>query len=257
MSAMTTMFEAVLGSFTELTHACELVRSTGHCGTDEPRWWVVDIGVRAQVVDTSAGAVSRPGPSTFKSREFGSRAPLHFALEVGLSDRRSGSSREWLIDATSLRTYVFASTITIHLRGPSSLTSYTDIGKSPIAKQVVFCQVSAGLWPCDTEHLRVGVPGPSSYANNCTLRVWVPAGSVDVAVQIPPGARTLAIFDASGSSAAWAWQLSEAAATRSGLIDVVDGQTPETALVPNFAYVAPATPVGRDREVLLVFGVDI
>ena len=66
MSAITTLLEAALGPTTELTHACELVRSSGHCGSLEPRWWVVDIGVRARVLDTSAGSIARPGLSEFR-----------------------------------------------------------------------------------------------------------------------------------------------------------------------------------------------
>ena len=257
MPAITTMLEAALGPSTELTHAHELARSSGHCRTDEPRWWMVDIGVRAQVVDTSAGAVSRPGAAAFKSREFGSRAPLHISLEVALSDRRSGSIREWLLDATSLRACVFASTINVRVAGPSSLHDYCDPGKSQIGKQVVFAQISAGLWPLDTEHQRVGAPMPNVRSNNCTIRVFVPAGESSVAVPIPTGARSLAIFDASGSSLPWAWQLGESAAGRSGLIVVANGQSLETALVPNFTHVAPAVRGDRDREVLLVFGVDL
>ena len=93
MSAITTMLEAALGPSTELTHACELVRSSGHCGSLEPRWWVVDIGVRARVLDTSAGAVLRPGPNEFKSAAFGSRAPLHLLFEVGSSLEACGHTR--------------------------------------------------------------------------------------------------------------------------------------------------------------------
>lgn len=258
MSAITTMLEAALGSSTELTHACELVRSSGHCASLEPRWWVVDIGVRARVLDTSAGAVLRPGPHEFRSAEFGTRAPLHLSFEVGLLDRQSGSSRTWLVDMTSMRTYVFASSITINAIGPASMAEYKYGGdKSMAVPRDVLCRIEAGLWPADTEHQRVGVPGSVVRGCNCTIRVFLAADAPTPVVPIPPGARTLAIFDSSGSSSPWAWQLGESPAGRSGLIHVLEGQTIATALVPNLTHVVPVERVAVDREVLLVFGVEL
>jgi hypothetical protein len=258
MSAIPSMFEASLGPSTELARELELVRSPGHCGTLEPRWWVVDIGVRARVLDTSAGSVLRPGAAEFKKREFGTRAPLHVRLEVGLLDRASGSSRDWLVDATSLRAYVLASTITVYLVGPESLVQYREgEGRSLSAARDVFCQVQAGIWPCDTVHQRVGVPGPSVRGSNCTMRVHVPTRDVGTAVPIPAGARSLAIFDSSGSNEPWTWQLGEPAVERYGRIAIASGQTVDTALVPNFTHVAPVATHNRERNVLLVFGVDL
>jgi hypothetical protein len=257
MSATCSMFEAVLGDTTELSEAHELVHSSGNCGTLEPRWWVVDIGVRARTLDTSAGSISRPGPSEFREPHFGSRAPLHLRIDAGLLDGRTGSNRSWLIDATSTRAYLFASSIVIHLVGPASLTPYDAAGgRSQSALRDVFVQVQAGIWACDT-HYQQGIPGVPARGNNCSIRVRVPAGRTDVAMPIPAGARTLAIFDASGGNSPWTWQLGENAGDRSGRIVVLDGQTVDTALVPNFSHVAPATPSLVDSDVLLVFGVDL
>jgi hypothetical protein len=251
MSAITSMFEAALGPATELSCEHELVRSPGNCGTLEPRWWVVDVGVRSRVVDTTVSAVARPGASEFKSSSHAPRAPLHLRLRAGLLDAYSGSEREWLLDASSTRTYVFASSVTVYLAGPESLLPYKKGGgKSLSVERDVFCQLRAGVWPCDP------VPGPLVRGCACSIRVQVPAGD-DVAVPIPPGARTLAIFDSSGSSSPWTWQLGEPAVERRGRIMLVDGQTPAPALVPNFSHVSPALRFGEDRDVLLVFGVDL
>jgi len=256
MSAITTMLEAALGPWTELTHAHELVRSSGHCGSLEPRWWVVDIGVRARVLDTSGGAVARPAISEFNAAPFCTRAPLHLLLEVGLLDSASGSSRTYLLDATSLRTYVLASSITIKALGPSSLCDYPRGGDmSLVGPRTLHCQVSAGLWPLDTEHQRVGVPGPLVHGNSCSLRVRVAADDDQRAVWIPTGARTLTIFDASGSP--WTWQFGQGAVERCGLIPATDGESSVTVPVPNFTHVAPAEAMARDRDVLLVFGVEL
>lgn len=256
MSATSSLFEAVLGEFTELSEAHELVHSTGNCGSLEPRWWVVDIGVRARVLDTSAGAIPRPGTAEFREASFGSRAPLHFRIDAGLLDGRVGSSRSWLIDATSTRAYLFASSLSVHLVGPGSLTEYTKPGEpSSSDRRDLFMQILAGLWPCDTRH-QSGIPSTPTRGCNCSARVRVPAGRVDVAFAIPPGARTLAIYDASGSSSPWTWQLGDDVNERSGRIAVFDGQTVDTALVPNFSHVAPATAHAVERDVLLVFGVD-
>src|SRR5690606_29651848 len=147
MSATSSLFEAALGDITELSEAHELVHSTGNCGSLEPRWWVVDIGVRARVVDTSASPIPRPGTSEFREPEFGSRAPLHIRIDAGLLDGRVGSSRSWLIDATSTRAYLFASSISLYLVGPSSLTEYKTAGEpSRAARRLLCMQVLAGLW---------------------------------------------------------------------------------------------------------------
>lgn len=257
MSATCNLFEAVLGDATELSEAHELVHSSGNCGTLEPRWWVVDLGVRARVLDTRDGTMVRPGPSEFRGPEYGTRAPLHFRIDAGLLDGRTGSNQSWLIDATSTRVYLFASTIAVHLVGPALLVPYTNGGeRSQVSSRTVFVQVQAGIWPCDTLY-QFGVPGASAGGNRCSTRVRVPAGRTNFAVPIPAGARTLAIFDASGGSSPWTWQLGENEGDRSGLIVVIDGQTIDTAMVPNFSHVAPATVSLVERDVLLVFGVDL
>ncbi len=257
MSATSSLFEAALGDVTELSGEHELVHSTGNCGSLEPRWWVVDIGVRARVVDTSAGPIPRPGTSEFRASEYGSRAPLHMRIDAGLLNGRVGSSRSWLIDATSTRAYLFASSISLHLLGPDSLTEYTKAGEPSSAdRRNLFMQVRAGLWSCGTRQ-QEGIPGAPARGCNCSMRVRVPAGRVDVAFPIPPGARTLAIYDASASSSPWTWQLGEDVGERSGRIAVFDGQTVDTALVPHFSHVAPAAAHAVERDVLLVFGVDL
>ena len=258
MSAITTMFEASLGHQTEQVAELELTRSLGHCTTLEPRWWLVDIGVRSLVRDASATAVLRPSTSEYRQPHFSSRAPLHLRLNVGLLDRGSGSERDWLLDLVSTRAYVFASSITAYVVGPQKLSSYTKSGgKAAQADRLVHCQVSAGLWPLDTPHQPHGVPGSSARAASCTLRVHVPANSLGVAVPIPPGARSLAIYDTTGSISPWTWQLGQPAVERFGQIALVDGQSVETALAPNFTHVAPAKRFSADRDVLLVFGVDL
>ncbi len=257
MSATIHLFEAVLGDVTELSREHELVHTQGNCGTLEPRWWVVDVGVRARVIDTTGAAIPRPGPAEFRDSELASAAPLHLRIEAGIRDGRTGSDRNWLIDASSTRAYLFASTIAIYLIGPSSLMPYKEVGAlSHKAARTVFAQLRAGLWPCDSLRLP-GVPGEVARGNNCTIRVRVPAGSTDVAVPIPAGARTLAIFDSSASSSPWTWQLGEGAGDRAGRIAVFDGQTVGAALIPNFTHVAPAAPLAVERDVLLVFGVDL
>ena len=91
-------------SGTELVTELELARSQGHCNSLEPRWWLVDVGVRSLVRDTSATAVMRPSSSDYRQEHFSSsRAPLHLRLDVGLLDRRSGSERDWLLDLVSSR----------------------------------------------------------------------------------------------------------------------------------------------------------
>lgn len=256
MSATSSLFEAALGDITELSGEHELVHSTGNCGSLEPRWWVVDIGVRARVLDTSTGPIPRPGTSEFRGSEFGNRAPVHVRIDAGLLDGRVGSSRSWLIDATSTRAYLFASSISLHLVGPDSLTEYTKAGEpSSTTRRNLFMQVLAGLWPCDTRHQQ-GIPGALVRGCNCSIRVRVPAGRTDLAVPIPAGARTLAIYDASASGSPWTWQLGDDVNDRSGRIAVFDGQTVDTALVPNFSHVAPAAAYAVERDVLLVFGVD-
>ena len=89
------------------------------------------------------------------------------------------------------------------------------------------------------------------------MRVQVPADSLDAAVKIPAGARTLAIYDTTGSNSPWTWQLGDPAVEQSGKLALVDGQSTETALAPHFTHVAPAERFAEDRDVLLVFGVDL
>ena len=258
MSAITNMFEAPLGPRTELVTELELTRSAGRCRTLEPRWWLVDVGVRSRVLNTSATAVPRPSVSDFHQGEFVTRAPLHLRLGVGLLDRGSASSRDWLVDLVSMRAYLFASSITTYVVGPASLAHYTKgESKSAQAKTLVHCQVSAGLWPLDTVHQRHGTPGGTTRAASCTMRVRVPAEARDVAVPIPPGARSLAIYDTTGSSSPWTWQLGAPAVEQHGRLALVDGQLRETALAPHFTHVAPAERFDEDRDVLLVFGVDL
>jgi len=257
MSATSSLFEAVLGDSTELSEVHELVHSTGNCGTLEPRWWVVDLGVRARTFNTSAAPIPRPGPSEFREPRFGTRAPLHLRIDASLLDGRTSSSRSWLIDATSTRAYLFASSIAISLVGPDSLTPYTVGGElSQSARRDVFMQVQAGIWPCDT-HYQHGIPGTPARGSNCSIRVRVPDGRNNIAVAIPPGARTLAVFEARGGSSPWTWQIGDDPSDTVGRIAVFDGQTVDTALVPNVSYVAPAGPFMGERDVLLVFGVDL
>jgi len=259
MSAISRMFEATLGQATELSTEHELVHPSGGCGTVEPRGWVIDIGVRARIVDTSAGPVVRPGPSDFLEQGvFETRAPLHLRIEAGLFDGGRGSNRSWLLDATSTRAYLFASSITIYLVGPASLTPYDVPGElSKTGKRDVFVQLHAGLWPCDTRGHSTRLPSAPARGSNCSIRVRIPAGRTDVAVLIPAGARTLAIFDSSESSSPWTWQLGTDPSERSGRISMDGGQSIDTALVPNFSHVAPAAPLAVERDVLLVFGVDL
>jgi hypothetical protein len=65
------------------------------------------------------------------------------------------------------------------------------------------------------------------------------------------------IFEASGQSTSWTWQLGDPAVERRGTILVLDGQTPTPVLVPGFGHVATTGRADEDRDVLLVFGVDL
>src|SRR5690606_16157493 len=142
-------------------------------------------------------------PSEFREPIFSSRAPLHLRIDASLLDGRTGSNRSWLIDATSTRAYLFASSIIVSLIGPESLTPYTAGGEpSQSAPRDLFVQIQAGIWPCDTRHQH-GIPGVPARGNNCSIRVYVPPGRNDLIVPIPAGARTLAIYEARGGSSPW------------------------------------------------------
>lgn len=258
MSAINTSFEAAMGAQTELVTELEVGRSPGHCKTLEPRWWILDIGVRARITDSSAQPVPRPSEAEFRGAGFGSRAPLHLRVSAGLLDGRSGSSRSWLVDLVSMRTFIYASTITAYVVGPAKLVAYTQSGKDSVkAERLVHARVSAGIWALDTPNQRHGTPGPIVRGTSCTMRVQVPADEMEVAVPIPPGARSMAIYDSSGSSSPWTWQLGEPAIERVGRVTLTEGQSLEPALAPHFTHVAPAERHGEDRDVLLVFGVEL
>lgn len=256
MSAISSMFEATLGPETELEGEHELIRSSGNCGTLFPRWWVVDVGVRSRLLDTSAQTVPQLGASEFQGSACSTRAPLHLRVDAGILDGRSGSQQSWLVDAASTRAYLFASSITVSVVGPRSLTAYATGGaRSQSHPRDLFVQFSAGIWAADPSGQSPGVPKSAATPASCSLRVFVPANSTDVRVAVPPGARSLVIYDSSRSSSPWTWT-AEGGALEAGRVELVDGQSAQTQ-VPSFSHLAPAEPFRDDRELVLVFGVEL
>ena len=247
MSATSNLFEASLGPSTELHEAQELVHTPPNCGSLEPRWWVVDIGVRARVLEAAAAPVVRPGPAEFRGPEFSDHAPLHFRVDAGIVDRHTGSERTWWIDARSTTAFVYASVINLTLLGPKGVRAYASGGEPAEAgPRLVFAQIRAGVWPCD-------LPSRPRRASSCSFRVRVPAGDDQVAVPIPPGARTLTIYAPDRRPSAWSWRLGS---ERVADIPLRDGQSDRCA-VPSCTHVGPASPHREDRDALLVFGVDL
>lgn len=228
-----------------------LVGSGNEFACCEPRWWVIDVDVRGDVLDTTIGRPSTPTNPTALPPRIPAHLEIGYAIEQG-DGPSNAINRVRLIDAIPGRYIVFANNVTVHLLTPATgavliPTQGSSIIASvpyPVATSVMFAWVEIGLAPVVGECVR-GVTG--NVRGQYTWRAFISSGTAAASTEVlaPPNATKVQVWD----SIPWEFRRPTV-----GAIPVTAGVSAQL-FVPNALAIGPSAPVLADRDTMVVWEV--
>lgn len=211
-------------------------------------WYVVDVDVRSSV---QLVPLNGTAPQAAAFSRFAAQSPLQLQLEWGVIQSSGGNRRSRvLLDAVPQRFYVCGTSVNVSVVGPPGMEQYSAATGNTLARRgpagTIFAWVSALVFP-------VRFAGPQgAELGKVSYRLTIPQGSTAEQVVIPPGARTLTIYDNAATSSPWQWRFDAGGGI--GQIPVPNGAS-SSVQVPNALAVGPSAAANVERTCLLVFGV--
>lgn len=216
------------------------------------RWWILDIDARGNYVDTTSPSFRTPDSLA----NYPSRAPIHLRVKYTVLTPTESYKRERVIDAVAGRYLLFGSTVDVEIVYPSPDVALFDVDKPTAvptrlrSDATLIAAVYGGLAPAGHDDGLAPAEGGSIDAAFTWLTdpssVLSPSSGI---VPIPAGARTVQIFDASGTP--WRW-----AQPTTGLIPTTGGHSARVD-IPASSLTLEATDTSTPRIATCVFGVHL